>query len=97
MYFSLIIIFLLILVVLIPGIQNSMPLDLKFFTWELQMSFTALVFYSSMIGGAIVAILTLPKLVNKSLHVRRLNREIHKSQEKRIALDKVHVDGSHME
>ena len=97
MYFSLIIIFLLFLVVLIPSIQNSMPLDLKFFTWDLQMSFTALVFYSSMIGGAIVAILTLPKLVNKSLHVRRLNREIYKLQEKRIELDKFHVDGSHME
>ena len=92
MYFSLIIIFLLILVILIPGIQNSMPLDLKFITWDLQMSVAALIFYASMIGGAIVAILTLPKLVNKSLHLRRLNRELHKLSEKRIGLDKGHEE-----
>ena len=81
MYFSLIITFLLFLVILIAGIQNSMPLDLKFFIWDLHLSITALIFYSSVIGGAIVAILTLPKLVKKSLHLRSLNREIHKLKE----------------
>lgn len=50
-----------------------------------------------MIGGAIVAILTLPKLVRKSLHVRRLNREIHKLKEKILELEKGHVGGSHIE
>ena len=94
MYFSLIITFLLFLVIIIPGIQNSMPLDLKFFIWDLQMSITALIFYSSMIGGAIVAILTLPKLAKKSLHVRRLNKEIHKLEVKMIELEKVHGGGS---
>jgi hypothetical protein len=44
------------------------------------MSITALVVYSSIIGGAIVAILTLPKLGKKSLHERRMNKEIHKRQ-----------------
>ena len=72
MYFSLIITFLLFLAVLIAGIKNSMPLDLKFIVWDLKMSITALIFYSSVIDGAIVAILTLPKLVKKSLHVRSL-------------------------
>ncbi len=84
MYFSLIITFLLFLVIIIAGIQNSMPLDLKFFIWDLKMSITALIFYSSVIGCAIIAILTLPKLVKKSLHVRSLNREIHKLKESRI-------------
>jgi len=97
MYFSLIITFLLFLVIIITSIQNSMPLDLNFFTWGLQMSFTAMVFYSSMIGGAIVAILTLPKLVKKSLHVRRLNNEIHKLKEEMMELEKAHVDGSQIE
>ena len=97
MYLSLIITILLFLVIIITGIQNSMPLNLKFFTWDLQMSFTALIFYSSMIGGAIVAILTLPKLVNRFLRVKRLDREIHKLKEKMIVLEKGHADGSQAE
>ena len=94
MYFSLIITFILFLVIIIAGIQNSMPLDLKFFVWDLQMSITALIFYSSVMGGAIVAILTLPKLVKKSLHGRSLNREIHKLKENMTELGKEHVDES---
>lgn len=31
-----------------------MPLDFKFFIWKFQISITALIFYSSLIGGAIV-------------------------------------------
>jgi len=92
MYFSLIITFLLFLVIIIAGIQNSMPLDLKFIIWDLQLSITALIFYCSVIGGSIVAILTLPKLVKKSLHVRSLNREIHKLKEEMTELGKEHVD-----
>jgi hypothetical protein len=49
-------------------------LDLKFLTWKLQLSLTALIFYSSLIGGAIVAILTLPKLVSKHLKIRGLKK-----------------------
>jgi uncharacterized integral membrane protein len=93
MYLSLIIIFLLFLVISITGIQNSMPLDLKFLTWNLQMSSTALIFYSSVIGGAIIAVLTLPKLVKKSLHMRSLNREIHKLNENMTELGKEHAGG----
>ena len=97
MYLSLIITFLLLLVIIITGIQNSMPLDLNFFTWDLQMSFTALVFYSSMIGGAIIAILTLPKLVKKSLHVIKLKRETHKLKEEMTEAMKVHTGESSIE
>jgi len=57
MYFSLIITFLLLLVISITAVQNSMPLDFKFFTWNFQISITALIFYSSLIGGTIVAVL----------------------------------------
>ena len=97
MYFTLIITFLLFLVIIIPGVQNSMPLDLKFLFWDLQMSITALILYSSLIGGAIIAILTLPKLAKKSLHVRRLNKEIHNLKENMTELGKEHVSGSHAE
>ena len=81
MYFSLVITFLLLLVIIITAIQNSMPLDFKFFTWNFQISITALIFYSSLIGGAIAMVLALPKLVKKALDVRNLNREIHKLKE----------------
>ena len=97
MYLSLIITFFLFLVIIITSVQNSLPVDLKFFTWDLQMSFTALILYFSMIGGAIVAILTLPKLVKKSLHVRRLHREIHKLKEKMLEMEKGDTNGPHME
>jgi uncharacterized integral membrane protein len=82
MYFSLIITFILLLVIIVTAIQNSMPLDFKFFTWTFQLSITALIVYSSIIGGAIVAVLTLPKLAKKSLHARSMNKEIHKLKEK---------------
>ena len=82
MYLSLIITFLLLLVIIVTAIQNSMPLDFKFFTWAFQLSITALIVYSSLMGGAIVAILTLPKLVKKSRHEKNMNKEINKLKEK---------------
>ena len=97
MYFTLIIAFLLVLGIIITSLQNSMPLELKFITWNLQMSYTALILYSSLIGGAILAILALPKLVRKSLDVRSLNREIFKLKKKILELEKGHAGGSQME
>ena len=97
MYLSLIITFLLLLVIIIASLQNGMPMDIKFFSWGLQMSFSALILYSSMIGGAIIAILTLPKLVKKSLNVRRLQREIHKLKEKMLEMEKGGTKEPHME
>ena len=97
MYLSLIITFLLLLGIIITALQNSMPLELKFITWNLQMSYTALILYSSLIGAAIVAILALPKLARKALDVRSLNREIFKLKKKILELEKGHVGGSQME
>jgi len=94
MYVSLIITFLLLLVIIITAVQNSMPLDFKFFTWKFQVSITAVIFYSSLIGGAIVAVLALPKLAKKSLHGRSMNREIHKLKEKILDLEKRDVTES---
>jgi len=71
MCFSLIITFLLLLGLVITSLQNSMPLELKLITWNFQMSFAALTLYSSLIGGAIVAVPALPKLVRKSLERHR--------------------------
>ena len=97
MYVSLIITFLLLLVIIITAVQNSMPLDFKFFTWKFQVSITAVIFYSSLIGGAIVAVLALPKLAKKSLHGRSMNREIHKLKEKIVELEKRQAGGTQIE
>ena len=97
MYLSLIITFVLLLGIIIPSLQNSMSLELKYIIWNLQISSTALILYSSLIGGAIIAILTLPKLAKKSLHVRRLNREIHDLKEKMTQLGQEHIGESNRE
>jgi len=94
MYVSLIITFLLLLVIIITAIQNSMPLDFKFFTWNFQISITALISYSSLIGGAIVAVLALPKLAKKSLQGRSMNKEMHKLKEEILELEEKQVGGS---
>jgi uncharacterized integral membrane protein len=94
MYFSLTVTFLLLLGLVIISLQNSMPLELKFITWNLQMPLTTLILYSSLIGGAIVAVLALPKLVRKSLDVRSLNRETSNLKKKIVELEKGHAGGS---
>ena len=94
MYFMLTITFLLLLGLVITSLQNSMPLELKFISWNLQMPLTALILYSSLMGGAIVAVLALPKLVRKSLDVRSLKREISNFKRKIAELEKGHADGS---
>jgi uncharacterized integral membrane protein len=94
MYFALSVAFLLLLVLVATSVQNSMPLELKFITWNIEMSLTALILYSSLIGGAIVAILAVPKLVRKSLDARSLSREIFNFKSEIAELEKGHSGGS---
>ena len=88
MYLSLIITFLLLLGIIVAGIQNSMPVEIRFFIWTFRLSIMALIFYVSLIGGAIVAVLTLPKLASKSLKVRRLNKEIYELKKRDVDREK---------
>ena len=88
MLFSLIVAFLLLLVVVIASIQNTVPLDLKFITLQIQIPLSYVIFYSSVLGGAIVAILTLPKLVSKYLKVRGLNKKIRELKKRSLDLEK---------
>ena len=97
MYFMLGVTFLLLLGLVIASLQNTMPLELKFITWNFQMSLTALILYSSLIGGAIVAVLALPKLVRKSLDVRSLKKDIYKLKKRIVELEKGQVGGSQIE
>ena len=88
MYLSLTITFLLILGLVVTIVQNGFPVDLKFFTWKLQLSAMGLIFYASLMGGAAVALLTLPKLVSKSLKVRKLKKEIYELKKGAVELEK---------
>jgi len=84
MYITLIVTFLLILAVVIPGIQNNTPTAFKFFFWEIEATLTAIVFYSALLGAAIVAILILPKLVRKYLDLRSVKKQLSSLKEKAI-------------
>ena len=97
MNFSLSVVFLLLLGVVTISLQNSMPLDLKFIAWNLQMPLTAMILYSSLMGGAIVAVLALPKLVRKSLDARSFRREISNRNKKIVELEKGHLGGSRID
>jgi uncharacterized integral membrane protein len=94
MIYQLIITFILFLVIVIIALQNSTPLELKLLMWHPQMSLTALIFYSSLVGAAIVAVLALPKLVSKSFKVRHLNREIAHLEKRAARLVKENAERS---
>ena len=94
MYASLIITFLLILGIIVTSLQNSVPLELKFITWKLQISLTALIFYSSIVGGAIVAVLTLPKLASKHLKLKGLIKEQSELKKRIVELGKQGIGNS---
>ena len=97
MYLSLFVTFLLLLVIIITAIQNSMPVEFKFFSWSFQISVAALISFSALIGGAIVAVLAFSRLAKKYFHERSMNREIRKLNEKILELEKRHAGGSQKE
>lgn len=88
MYFSLIIAFLILLGIVIFGIQNSMPLEVKFLFWQLKISTSSVIFNSSMMGGIIVAVLTVPKMVVKLLQVKRLSKKNSELKEMILGFEK---------
>jgi len=92
MLFSLIVAFLLLLVVVIASIQNAVPLDLKFITLQLQLPLSYVIFYFSVLGGAIVAILILPKLVNKYFKFRSLNKKHNELKKRILELEKTTME-----
>ncbi|MBN1848147.1 MAG: hypothetical protein JW932_06140 [Deltaproteobacteria bacterium] len=82
MYLSLSIIFLLLLGIIVTGVQNSLTLDIKFLTWDLRITLLALIFYAGVTGAAIISLLTLPKLVSKTIKVRKMYKEMDELRRK---------------
>jgi len=84
MVLSLIVTFVLLMGLVIAGIQNTASFEVRFLAWSLQMSLTGIIFYASVLGGAIVAVLTLPRMVRlmwKSRSQRRETRDIRQRLE----------------
>ncbi len=75
MYLSLIVMFLLLMGLVIAGIQNTAPVELRFMVWNIKVSITALIFYSAVLGGAIVAVMALPRLARQYIRNRSFRRE----------------------
>lgn len=84
MYVSLIVTFLLLMGLVVAGIQNTASFEVRFLAWSLHMSLTGIIFYASVFGGAIVAVLTLPKMLRLKLKNRSQRRE---ARELRLRLE----------
>jgi len=87
MIISIIITVLLLSGLTIVGAQNRIPIELEFFIWKFQMSLAAVIFYSSLFGGAIIAVLTVPKMVSKHLKVNNLNKELYKLKKQAFEIE----------
>jgi len=77
-YFSMIISFLILLGLVIVGLQNAIPMQIKVGWWIFQMSLPALVFWAALSGATMVAVLSLPKLAGQVLQTRRLHKEVRR-------------------
>ena len=75
MALSLIVTFVLLMGLVIAGIQNTASFEVRFLAWSLQMSLTGIIFYASVLGGSIVALLTLPRMVRLMWNRRSQRRE----------------------
>ena len=75
MYLSLIVTFFLLMGLVVAGIQNTASFEIRFLAWSMRMSLAGIIFYASMLGGSIVAVLTLPRMVRLMLKSRSQRRE----------------------
>ena len=77
-YFYLTLTFLIILVLVILGVQNTDTFQINFLAWEFQSNLSTLIFYSAILGAAAVSILSLPKLAQKHFSLKRSRKELNK-------------------
>lgn len=77
-YVCLILTFILVLILLILGMQNTGELEITFLAWQLQSTVPYLIFYSALLGAAALGILSLPKLAQKHYYLKRVRKELHK-------------------
>ena len=87
MILSLIVTFVLLMGLVVAAIQNTDPIQIKVLAWVFQMSLTGLIFYAALLGGAVVGVLTLPRLARLALRKRSLRRETKELKQRIVELE----------
>ena len=77
-YVSMIVSFLILLCLVVAGAQNGIPVQIKFVTWTLETSLSAVLLWAAAAGAFVIGVLSLPKLSVKSLQARRLRKEVRR-------------------
>jgi len=77
-YVSLILTFILILILVILGMQNTAELEITFLAWQFQSTVSYLILNTALLGAAALGILSLPKLAKKHYHLKKARKELHK-------------------
>jgi uncharacterized integral membrane protein len=70
--------FMILVLLLAFGVQNSAAVQMKFALWSFQMSIHMVVFWAAVGGAAMITLLVLPKLGIKYMQTRRLQREVQR-------------------
>ena len=87
MYLPLILSFLMILGLTVFALQNGGPLEVKFLVWGFKTSIVAVILGSVLIGAIIVSIFSLPLLIKKHFHEKRLAKQISELKKKSQELE----------
>jgi uncharacterized integral membrane protein len=73
--------FLILCGLVVAGLQNSAPLDVRFAWWTLQLSVSTAITWSAAAGALVVALVSLPRLSVKSFQNRRLRKEVQRLED----------------
>jgi putative membrane protein len=87
MYLPLILSFLMILGITVFALQNGVPLEVNFLLWGFKTSLIAIILGSVLIGAIIVSIFSLPLLIKKHFHEKRLAKQISELEKKSQELE----------
>lgn len=77
-YVYLILTFILVLILVILGMQNTGELEITFLAWQFQTTVSYLILNSALLGAAALGVLTLPKLAKKHYYLNKARKELHK-------------------
>ena len=76
-YVCLILTFILVLVLVILGMQNTGELELTFLAWHMETTVPYLILNSALLGASALGILSLPKLAQKHIVLKKTRKELH--------------------
>ncbi len=80
-YVCLILTFILVLVLVILGMQNTGELEITFLAWRIETNVPYLILNSALLGAAALGILSLPKLAQKHFALKKTRKELRTYRE----------------